>query len=276
MNSLTSRWSRMPRGLRSLQRVAAVSLASGVAVLAFAGPALAVNATIPINDAHVPTTAADFPENDCSDETQLPQKPGQDGWHFVLPKGSPIPAVFVQVRLTFTDTGGATQTKTIPGDGTLGPPSAKHAILYTPAGWTLTAGEADITGQSEDGKPAFFNLSHVCVAGPSESPTPSPTGTVTPSESPTVAPSETPSQSPTVAPSETPSQAPSGSVAPSSSPTSPGGQLPVTGLAIGGIVLTGLGLVGAGAAMRALRRRNPAAADTPEAEGDSDGEADDK
>ena len=274
MNSLTSRWSRMPRGLGALRRTAAVSLASGVAVLAFAGPALAVDATIPINPAHVPTTAADFPENDCGDETQLPQKPGQDGWHFVLPKGSPTPAVFVEVRLTFTDTVGVTQTKTIPVDGTLGPPSAKHAIIYTPAGWTLTAGVADITGQ-EEGKPSQFNLSHVCVAGPSESPTPSPTGSPAPSESPSVSPSESPSQGPSVSPSESPSQVPSGSVAPSSSPTSPGGQLPVTGLAIGGIVLTGLGLVGAGAAMRALRRRDPASADTP-AEADSDGEADDK
>lgn len=269
MNSLTSRWTRMPRGLRTLQRAAAVSFASGIAVLALAGPALAVDATIPIKDDHVPTTAADFPTHECTDN-QLPQKPGEDGWHFVLPSGSPEPAVFVEVRLTFEDATGATQTKTIPGDGTLGPPSAKHAIIYTPAGWTLVAGEADITGQA-DGKPSEFNLSHTCPASASPSPSASPTG------SPTGSPTATPTGSPTVTPTgsvvPTPSDTPTSSVTPSTSPTPPG-QLPVTGLAIGGIVLTGLGLVGAGAAMRVLRRRDPAAAESSETDGDAD--ADDK
>jgi hypothetical protein len=44
----------------------------------------------------------------------------------------------------------------------------------------------------------------------------------------------------------------------------------VTGLAIGGMVLTGLGMVGAGAAMRALRRRNPEAAEGDESTDEDD------
>jgi hypothetical protein len=257
----------MPRGLRTVQRTAAVSFASGIAVLAFAGPALAVDATIPIKADHVPTTAADFPTHEC-DANQLPQKPGEDGWHFVLPSGSPEPAVFVEVRLTFEDETGATHQVT----ATVGNPTDKHAIVYTPTGWTLVAGEADITGQV-DGKPSEFNLSHTCPASGSPSPTASPTGSPTASPTGTATASPTGSPTGTVAPSQGPSDTPTGSVAPSSSPTPPG-QLPVTGLAIGGIVLTGLGLVGAGAAMRALRRRDPATAE--DSETDSDGDADDK
>lgn len=273
MNSLTSRWSRMPTGARTLQRATAVSFASAVAVLAFAGPAFGVDAEIPIKADHVPTTAADFSETDCSDAGQLPQKPGEDGWHFVLPSGSPTSAEFVEVRLTFEDAGGVQHEVT----ATIGNPSNKHAIVYTPAGWTLVAGEADITGQV-DGKPSEFNLSHTCPAAPSTSPSASPTGSVSPSQGPSDSPSQTPSMGPsgTVTPSEGPSDTPSGTVAPTPSPTPPGGQLPVTGLAIGGIVLTGLGLVGAGAAMRALRRRDPATSETPEADDDNDAAADDK
>jgi hypothetical protein len=257
----------MPRGLRTLQRAAVVSFASGVAVFALAGPALAVNATIPIKAAQVPTTAVGFPTHECTDN-QLPQKPGEDGWHFVLPSGSPEPAVFVEVRLTFEDEGGAEHQVT----ATIGNPTAKHAIVYTPAGWTLIGGAADISGQLE-GKPSEFNLSHTCPASASPSPSASPTGSPTgsPTASPTGSPTVTPTGSPTV--SGGPSDTPPGSVTPSTSPAPPG-QLPVTGLAIGGIVLTGFGLVGAGAAMRALRRRDPAAAESSES--DDDGDADDK
>lgn len=265
MNSLTSRWTRMPTGLRTLQRAAAVSFASGVAVLALAGPALAVDATIPIKDDHVPTTAADFPTHECTDD-QLPQKPGEDGWHFVLPAGSPEPAVFVEVRLTFEDEGGAEHEVT----ATIGNPTDKHAIVYTPSGWTLVAGEADITGQV-DGKPSEFNLSHTCPGSASPSPSASPTGS--PTGSPTASPTGSPTPTPTGSVVPTPSDTPTESVTPSTSPTPPG-KLPVTGLAIGGIVLTGLGLVGAGAAMRVLRRRDTAAAESSETDGD--GDADDK
>lgn len=267
MNSLTSRWSRMPRGLGALRRAAAVSLASGVAVLAFAGPAMA-DTTVPLHEGHKGSTAVGFPEHKC--EGQLPQTPGEDGWHFVLPASGDPDAEFISLTLTYKDTADQPQTVQVPPDGVI---DGMHAYVFTPAGWTLEDGTATITSAAGEG-PDDFVLSHTCPAPP-VTPTPSPSGSVAPSESPSVSPSESPSQSPSVSPSESPSQGPSGSVAPSSSPTPPG-QLPVTGLAIGGIVLTGLGLVGAGAAMRVLRRRDPATTGTPEAEGDSDGQADDK
>jgi hypothetical protein len=270
MNSLTSRWTRMPRGARTLQRAAAVSIASGVAVLAFAGPAMA-NSTIPLHEAHKGSTAADFPTHEC--EGQLPETPGKDGWHFVLPASGDPDAEFVSLTLTYTDTVGGTQTVQVPPGGVI---DGMHAYVYTLPGWTLEDGTATITSAAGEG-PDDFVLSHTCPAS-SVTPTPSQSGSMAPSEGPSDMPSETPSQGPSgsVAPSEGPSDTPTGSVAPSSSPTPPGGQLPVTGLAIGGIVLTGLGLVGAGAAMRALRRKDPAAADAPEVDGDSDGDADDK
>jgi hypothetical protein len=269
MNSLTSRWTRMPRGVRTLQRAAAVSATSAIAVLAFAGPAMA-DTTIPLHEDHKGSTAAGFPTHEC--EGQLPETPGKDGWHFVLPASGDPDAEFVSLTLTYTDTADQTQTVQVPPGGVI---DGMHAYVFTPAGWTLEDGTATITSAAGEG-PDDFVLSHTCPAGPSESPSTSPSET--PSQGPSDSPSETPSQGPSgsMTPSQGPSDTPPGSVAPSTSPTTPPGQLPVTGLAIGGIVLTGLGLVGAGAAMRALRRRDPAAADTPETDGDSDGDADDK
>ena len=248
MTSLTSHWSPM----RTLQRAAAVTFAAATAVLVFSGPALA-NTTIPIKASQVPTTAEDFKPHECG--AQLPAVPGQDGWHFVLPAEGAPNAEFVSVTLTFEDENRDEHTV----KAVIGNPSDKHAIAYTPSGWTLTGGSAEITGE-EDGKPTEFVLSHTCPDSLSNSPSASP------SESPSGSPSESsgPSESPSGSPSGSvgPTESPSGSVAPSVSPTPPGGGgLPVTGLAIGGMVLTGLGMVGAGAAMRALRRRNSEAAE---------------
>ncbi|MGH3656881.1 MAG: hypothetical protein ACRDUA_09490 [Micromonosporaceae bacterium] len=233
--------------LRALHRAAALLFTSALTVLVFAGPAMASTATVHLKDAHQNTTAADFGEHECSDD-QLPRLEGQDGWHFVLPTKRGAKAVFVSLTLTFEDENGETQVKNIPGDGTVGPPTAKHAVLHTPEGWTLIEGSAEITGQ-ENGEPSEFNLSHTCPAeapgSPSETPGDSPT------DVPTDAPTEEPSEEPTTEPSEVVSEQPSESEAPGE-----GGDLPVTGIALTGIVLTGLGMVGAGIAMRALRRKN--------------------
>ncbi len=148
MTSLTSRWPRLPSPARTLQRAAAVTFAAATAVLVFSGPALA-NATIPIKASQVPTTASQF-EKECTDD-QLPAKPGQDGWHFVLPAQGVPESTFVSVTLTFEDQLGVEHVL----KATIGNPSTDHAIVYTPTGWTLVAGEAEVTVQ-EGGEPSEF------------------------------------------------------------------------------------------------------------------------
>jgi len=93
-------------------------------------------------------------------------------------------------------------------------------------------------------------VNHWLICGPTSSTTPSPTGSVSPTDS------------------QSPGVPPTASVTPS---TPPGGSLPVTGLALTGVVLTGLGMVGAGVGLRALRRRNGTADAEPE-EVESDGD----
>lgn len=240
MTPLARRWSRRTAAARLLPRAAAVSLTSALALLVFAGPALA-GTTVPLNPAHKDSTAADFKDQEC-DLDQLPPVAGQDGWHFVVPgKG----VTFESISLTFENTDGDEVTR---DDAIIGNPSDKHAIIYTPEGWTLLNGSAEIDGTSSNG---YFNLSHTCPA-PGMSPSPS----EEPSEVPSDVPSDVPSEVPSDVPSEEPSEEPS--MAPSSPAPAPGdgGGLPVTGLAITGLIITGVGMVGAGVAMRALRRKN--------------------
>lgn len=82
---------------------------------------------------------------------------GQDGWHFVLRGNS---TTFVSLTASF-DSNGDTVADTdvsAPGpDGTVGPPTAKHAYVYTPAGWTLVDATAQVNGTER-----IFNLSHTC------------------------------------------------------------------------------------------------------------------
>ncbi|NUT22697.1 MAG: hypothetical protein HOV77_26300 [Hamadaea sp.] len=261
------------------QRLARVALAAATAALAglaFASPARAADADIPINPGNVGpngVTAADFKTHDCEDifdffgnveGDDAPSAKSQfnrvtangavdipvgiDGWHFVLPDASGD--AFVSLSLNFTTPDGPV-TVTIPGGGgdedlywgllgESGGKANKHAYLLTIAGWTLTGGHAIV--KRADGKTYpqdIFNLSHVCAGTPG-------TGTPTPgtTETPTPGNSDTPSPGTSTQPGGTPS--------PSSST---GGGLPVTGVAWGATALTAVGLIAAGIALMAVRRR---------------------
>jgi LPXTG-motif cell wall-anchored protein len=229
---------------RWLSRLAVVSAAVGIAALATAAPAWA-NITININPGNVPTTAAGADNNNtCDPDLGGGPFPDKDVWVFNLPDQT---RDFVSVTAEFSTDGDDTtveQTLMIPTDGgAIVRQGTSKAWIATPAGWTLVDATAEVTGDAPTGNTkVFFVLTHTCAA------------TSTPSGSPT--PSESPSESPSGTPSETPSE--SGSSTPgatSSAPGGGGGGLPVTGTAIGGIVVVGVGLVAAGVALLAVRRR---------------------
>lgn len=233
-------------GKRVLSRLAAVA-GGGVLALAMAAPAYA-DSPAEINDDHVPTTAADFKPQECTDP--FDSLPGNvDGWHFVLPNAGGADN-FVSLTLTFDTPGGEVvaliDARNLHGADPLvessgpgwtgyiiatGAGDYRHAYLFTDAGWTLTAGTAVIEEDTEFGA---FNLSHVCAGTP---------GTPPPSSPPTSPP-----------PSEPPASEP-----PASAPPEEDGEeepeLPITGLQTGGLVALGVGLLAAGGAMMVVRRR---------------------
>lgn len=149
----------------------AVAVAAGL--LALWPSTAAWAATISINPGNVPTTAAGFENHSCDPNQGGGPFPGEDVWVFVLPGNQ---GDFVSVTATF----GANGSLTIPTDGgdIVDDNGTSKAWITTPAGWTLTAATAEITGTGE-----FFNLTHTCPASstpaPTESPTPGPTGTPT-------------------------------------------------------------------------------------------------
>ncbi|NUT38280.1 MAG: hypothetical protein HOV79_34985 [Hamadaea sp.] len=257
------------------QRYARLALAAATAFLAataFASPAQAAEADVTINPGNVPTTAAGFETHDCDDIFEFFDKvedPGNgdkfqvkngvidipigiDGWHFILPDASGD--AFVSLKLNFTTPDGPLEV-TIPGGGGENDPywgvlgeaggkSNKHAYLLTYAGWTLTGGTAVV--QRGDGQYTqnTFNLSHVC-AGTPQSPSPSP------------------SVSASTGTSSSPSPGASQSTPPGTSASpSPSGGLPVTGVAWGATALTAVGLIAAGVALMAVRRRRELTEDT--------------
>lgn len=232
-------------GRRVLGPLAAAA-AGGVLALVTAAPAYA-DSPANINDAQVPTTAADADApQDCS--APFDGLAGNvDGWHFILPSTGGAEN-FVSLTLTFAEAAapvvidarnlhGADPLAESSGPGwhgyiiATGSGDYKHAYLFTEAGWTLTAGTATIEETTEF---ATFNLSHVCPGTP---------GTPSPSAPPSVSPS------PSVSASEPPENGGEGG----GDDDEPG--LPVTGLQTGALVALGVGLLGAGAAMMVVRRR---------------------
>lgn len=242
-------------GKRVLGRLAAVA-GGGVLALVMATPGYA-DSLAGINDDHVPTTAANFSPQECTEPfAGLPDN--VDGWHFVLPSADGADN-FVSLTLTFDTPGGevvAVIDKRNPhgetdvalsfGSGwsgyiiATGSGDYRHAYMFTEAGWTLTAGSAMIEEATEFGS---FNLSHVCAASPGTPP------------------SEPPASQPPA--SQPPASEPPASQPPATVPPEQEGddepELPITGLQTGGLVALGVGLLAAGAAMLVVRRRrNPA------------------
>jgi LPXTG-motif cell wall-anchored protein len=230
---------------RWLSRLAFVSAAVGIAALATAAPAWANTASTPdLHQTNVTLAGSDFDQGfgECSEVPD--QAPDQDVWVFVWP-GTSNDDELVKLELNFDSDGdGVADTTLTEADATATTDSGTlKAWVTTPAGWTLISGTSEITGEVslEINGTFYFNLTHGCAGTPA---TPTPSGSPTPSETPSVTPSETPSESGSSTPGAT-----------SSAPGGGGGGLPVTGTAIGGIVVVGVGLVAAGVALLAVRRR---------------------
>jgi len=237
---MSSRW---------LSRLAVAAATAGAVTMMTATSAWAA-VTITLNPAHVGKTPG-FQE-DCSGP--FANLPGdKDGWHFILPSASGDN--FLQLDLVFTKPGGGSETVTITSNNA-GSPSVdttpptgewsgyfdnagavdKHAYLFTDEGWTLASGTAQVDGAAAQPSDTF-NLSHTC-AGDGPPPTEPPPTTAPPTDPP--------------ATTEPPGN---GGSSPPPTTTTPGGGLPVTGTAIGGILIAGIGLVAAGIALLAIRRR---------------------
>ncbi|WP_412539238.1 hypothetical protein R8Z50_25765 [Longispora sp. K20-0274] len=222
------------------------------AALALAGPA-AADTTIPIHASQVPTTAAGFATHSC-DNIPDGASGTLDGWVFVLPGNS---GAFTSVTATFAKPGGGTETVTVGADHILSNGASK-AWIQTAAGWTLTAASATITGSAAQ---EYFNLTHACPTTGGGTPTPTPTPTATATPTPKVTPSATPSAtaSATGTPTASPTATPTGGT-PTVTPTavagaSGGGGLPVTGVALTGMIALAGAAVAAGIVLRGVRQR---------------------
>ncbi|WP_433118979.1 LPXTG cell wall anchor domain-containing protein [Micromonospora sp. CA-246542] len=252
---------------RRLARSAVCTVAA-TAVLALAAPAWASSVAL-LNGAHVGAAAGTF-HQECQDPRFGERPTDQDGWHFVLP--TKRAGDFQTLTLTFKDTAGSSVTVTVPNAADAytdflvanggGDKQVKHAYLFTPAGWTLTGGSAQVSGEGDR-----FNLSHTCAGtGATSSPTPT---TAAPTTTPPATASPTPSESTTATPSgsvtPTDSTSPSGSVTPGGSASASGiaggggdsgGNLPLTGVAVTSFALTGVALIAGGALLVMRRRRD--------------------
>ncbi|SCE73315.1 LPXTG-motif cell wall anchor domain-containing protein [Micromonospora coriariae] len=231
---------------------AAICTAAATAGLALATPAWAVATSVPLNPAHVDSTAATFPGKDCNDDRFDSLPAGYDGWHFVLPQGKPSSS-FESLTLTFSN-GSTAVTVQVP-DSTDAYPDyfysaggkQMHAYLFTPAGWKLTGGSAEVTNAVDK-----FNLSHTCAGTiATQSPSPTPSTSVSPTTS--VSPSK--SVSPSDSTTSTGSGSPSASTGGNGGSDTEGG-LPLTGVATTSIALGGVALIGGGALLMMRRRRD--------------------
>jgi hypothetical protein len=193
-----SRFTRRAR-LLTLGGLATIGLAAAAQLAVSPAAVSADTYTVPLHQDTPIQNSGYGEQGDCSGS------PAQWGWHFVLPTND---SDFVTVTTTF-ETAGEIVTQ-------IDPPS-KHAYVYTATDDTLVSASAEVTG----GEAEFFNLSHVCAGGTTETPSPTPSETVseTPSETPSETVSETPSETPSETVSETPSETPSETVSETPSET---------------------------------------------------------
>jgi len=226
--------------------------------------------TLHQHDQHILASAASFKQNFGTCDAQ--QGANEDVWVFVWPGGAGKVGTVTDVQISWDTNGDGTADTTrglamgSPGVDPLDNGTPKVTFV-TPAGWRLESGTSTITGQvptfGSDAFPeGFFNLTHACPgtvpttpAPSSKPPTSAPPTTDTPRES------ESPSYpAETSGPPETtpqPSDTLPGSSPADSTPPSDGG-LPVTGAALGGVIVAGLALLAGGvvAILVARRRRD--------------------
>jgi hypothetical protein len=210
----------------------AAAAAGGALAFAAAAPALADShtTTVDIQASQVPTTAGDFDEQACDGPFEELGE-NQDGWHFILTQYDGDLADLA-MSIDFVDAADApVHVDADPADF-VRTGGAVHLWLATDAGLTLVAAQA--TGPTDGfGDNPQFNLSHTCAGVPGNGETPPPGGETPP-------PGEN---------GETPPPGENGE-----KPGDEGG-LPVTGMQVGGLVVLGSGLLAAGVAMLAVRRR---------------------
>jgi hypothetical protein len=202
--------------------------------------AASASTTISIKSSQVPVQASEFEEHGSCGYQGSAARPGQYGWHFVLPGQDPV---FVSLTAHFATAGDVS----LPGPDGAFVQDGKGAVVWTATDDTLTGAEAVIDGETTQG---YFVLSDTCVPAPTPSATVSATETATPSETP----SETVSATVSATASETASGTPSAEVSgerftqtPSISPTVLGVKQTKGGVAGTGLPTTGsslLGLVG--------------------------------
>jgi LPXTG-motif cell wall-anchored protein len=242
------------------------TIAAAAAAVVLTPGAAAASVIVPLHDAHEGASAADFASGGCAKENKAPPA-GTVRWVFVLPHND---ADFVGLALTFRTAGGTVKAVSIP-DATDPYPDAitangaSKAWVVLPGGWTLQGGSATVTGAT---KARFFNLTHTCL-GPAPTSTPSPSATPSPDTSPSTSPTPEATRTGGSGPGGTPSASTSPSIdvsAPASPSALPaikpasetGGRLPVTGTAIGGMLLVGLAATALGALLVWRSRRREA------------------
>jgi LPXTG-motif cell wall-anchored protein len=216
----------------------AAAAAGGLLALGTAAPAWAQSdTTVDIKDDQVPTTAEEFGEQECDGPFE-DLADDQDGWHFILTQYS---GELDELALSFDfedASGGAVQVDADPAEFVRpGQSSTVHLFLALDAGLTLVAAQASGPAEGFGNNPQF-NLSHTCPGeeGPGNE-TPPPGGEETPPPGG----------------GETPPPGDNGGGG--EQPPGDDGSLPVTGTQVGGLVAIGAGLLAAGAAMLAVRRR---------------------
>lgn len=169
---------------------------AAVAQLAVTSAAVSADATyvVPLHQTP-PIQNSTFEEKgDC------PGSPAQWGWHFVL---STDDASFVSLTTTFATTGVVVTTS-------FGPPTDKHAYVYTATDDTLLSAVATVSGG--DPEKTMLLLSHTCAGGG---------GTETPTPTPSVSATETPTPTPTESVTPTETVTPTESVQPTETETTP-------------------------------------------------------
>jgi hypothetical protein len=222
--------------MRTARLLASAATAALVGT-AMASPAYA--APVELDGAHQQVLARTVTQSCAEGTDQLDPRMAargadQDGWFFEVGAGD-----IVSLTVTFAPTGipdsdpadhvvitGAMADPASPIVFHSAGPFVPHAYVFAPAGWLL------VTAAAETERGSRLILRHACAGEPATTPSPTPS----PGESPTP---PTPTAAPTTPP--------------------PGNQagpgLVVTGAQVGGMVVLGTGLLAAGVAMMAVRRR---------------------